>query len=236
MTKKTCLQCGEEFEANSNALYCSGKCRTAAHRNGNNKELTEFEDQETEKETVSSLPDSNEETSSPLIPVTVMLSPGVKKNLENKAKVCGVELSKYISVRSQMDETDIVGKDRIISKLQDQIEELKIKLSFFKDKDDDKPKQEKIGLFVEMNRRQMDFLVKEFIDSNDFDDNSGNNQKEYLEREKRRSPVIIERVMAHEIVPALCAAFEKRSIDECEIDEDYFEENPLYDTFLELGE
>jgi len=239
MEKRVCQNCGIEFEGNSNALYCSGKCRTAAFRNGNNNKITGLPDVKQENETDNDYSVSETTKNKTLIPVTVMLTQKAIENLEAKAESCGVELSKYIAVRSQMDENDNLLNENIINKQKDEIDELNIKLSFYQNGIGNIDII-KGGLFIAMTKEQKEFLISEFLESFDFIDESNSNTSKILkeiERDNKASGSIystIESTIGIHMISALFSEMEQRFIDECDVESDYFEDNSLEEQFKEL--
>jgi hypothetical protein len=98
--------------------------------------------------------------------------------LSKKAHECETALAKLIRIRSLMYETDIWSMQETIEEQKSQIEELRVKLSFFQEhkKSEIKPvtKIETVkplaelsenGLFIPMNDKQKDFLTELYIKS-----------------------------------------------------------------------
>lgn len=171
MEIKTCPQCGDQFEGRSNRLYCSEKCKMNAFYNGKTVNQTDKTVYETDKpfnaETDKQLTDFQRKSGEQLIPVTVLLSPEEKIELEQQANNCGVDLPKYIRIRSQMNETDTSKMEEIISRQKKEIEELKVKNSFFKNpgSSNNNPGSDSGKVVLDYSKAQIDFLHKKLIEA-----------------------------------------------------------------------
>ncbi len=98
-----------------------------------------------------------------------------KENLEKQAQECETVLSKLIRIRCLMDETDIRMMQQTITKQEQQIEELRIKLGFFQEKGNHSEsvnqlteKSDNVNL-VKMNQKQFEFLREKYLESHDFE-------------------------------------------------------------------
>ena len=181
MINKTCPQCGKQFEGRANKLYCSHNCKMSAFYEMNGKnELTvnqlSVNDSEIHKErppeiipkplTVSKMKIVTE-----MVTVPVQFTVPEKEMLENQAEECETVLSKFIRIRSLMDETDTMSMQQNIAEQREQLEELRVKLSFFQGQprktETVKPLTDKTvnGFFLELNNKQLNFLTELYIES-----------------------------------------------------------------------
>jgi hypothetical protein len=107
--------------------------------------------------------------------IPVFFTAAAKEKLEKQAQECETVLSKLIRIRCLMDDTDIRTLQQTITKQEQQIEELRIKLGFFHEKGNFsesvnqlKEKSTNISL-VEMNQKQLEFLREKYLESHDFE-------------------------------------------------------------------
>ena len=132
---KECPQCGQEFTGRPNKMYCSNECKAIAFKTKNT-------DSESRKII---FPDTANPDSCPIqidFPkkndvvrsgsISVKLSESETRLLSTQAKECGVDISDFMRVKSLMDETNIFKLNETILQQQQEIDELKIKLSFYK--------------------------------------------------------------------------------------------------------
>ena len=181
---------GNEFEGRANKLYCSIKCKMAAFysTDGNAKNglpvngfsivkpvqpLTNSKLSANESEKPLTVQKNRNEPE--VVTVSVFFTAAEKEMLEKQAQECETVLSKLIRIRCLMDETDIRTMQQTITKQEQQIEELRIKLGFFQEKGNPselvKPLTEKsyyVSL-VTMNKKQFEFLREKYLESYDYE-------------------------------------------------------------------
>jgi hypothetical protein len=181
--------------------------------------------------------------------IPVFFTTAEKENLEKQAQECETVLSKLIRIRCLMDETDIRMMQRTITKQEQQIEELRIKLSFFQEKGNPsepiKPlieKSDNVNL-VQMNERQFKFVRKKFLESHDFESSESDaypdstityNQRDALLGWERQFPDYILTSLGVNMLTTLFDQIEERLVKHCGCDEEEFEDDPLLEQFDSL--
>ncbi|MEI8205081.1 MAG: hypothetical protein WCH34_18835 [Bacteroidota bacterium] len=248
-TTKKCLNCGAEFNGRTNRLYCTDKCRIAAFYNKGNVSENIIENENLfNDDTNKQLTNLNSKLIEQLISVEVKYTNTEKNALEEQAKRCGVELSKYIRIRSQMDITDTSRMEDIITKQRSEIDELKVKLNFYQ-QGSSIPKEgneKHAGLYVKMNEKQKEFLIKRWLESHDHDFSSStstlsngkqtSNQAEWLIEEEKQFPGYIVGTMNDEMIVGLLCDIEERLIKYCSYSPEDFEDDSIFDQFEELDD
>jgi len=184
-----------------------------------------------------------------MVTVSVFFTADEKENLEKQARECETALSKLIRIRCLMDETDIRTMQQTITKQKQQIDELRIKLSFFKEKrifsDSVNPLTEKSDLvnLVTMNKKQWPFLKEKYLESHDYEGSDSetypdgtitNNQRDALLSWERKFSDYIKTNISIEILALLFEQIEKRLIENCGWDEAELEDEPLMERFESL--
>jgi hypothetical protein len=268
MERKQCLYCGSEFEGRKNKLFCSENCRINAFRNGKTGEKTDFstdnslnnglekritDDSNGSEKRITVSRNKSVET---LIPVTVMLTSGEKESLEQQARDCGVDLSIFIRYRANMNESDTTRLETIIQNQKAELEELKVKLSFYnKNKNSPEAKHDQSrstgdgsGIYIEaghslvikMSEAQKKFLLEKYLDTNDYNSESPfklsngtgtRNAKKWYEDIENVMPGSLESGMVDDMIECFFKELEERFVDICGIDADEFEFDSLYDLF-----
>jgi hypothetical protein len=261
MTTKYCPQCGNKFEGRANKLYCSIKCKMAAFYssdgnsgnglpfNGISNEkpgqtLTDNKLSVNQSEKPLTVPKNKNEPEMETIPV--FFTTAEKENLEKQAQECETVLSKLIRIRCLMDETDIRTMQQIITKQEQQIEELRIKLGFFQEKGNPSESfnqfTEKSGIMnlVKMNQKQFEFLREKYLESHDFE-SSGmetlpdgtitSNERDALVGWERKYPDYIITTMGVNMLNSLFNQIEERLVEHCGWDEEELQDDPLIEKF-----
>jgi len=176
-TAKQCPQCGMHFEGRANKLYCSHNCKMAAFY-GSSTNVETVNGLSVDQLSVNGLKEdlpqnpltvlSTEKVSS-MVTVSVYFTNAEKSNLEQQANDCETVLPKLIRIRSLMDETDIWTMQETIEEQKSQIEELRVKLSFFQGQGQKselvKPSTDLSvnGLLIPMTEKQKEFLKELYI-------------------------------------------------------------------------
>src|ERR1035437_504908 len=259
MINKTCPQCGKQFEGRANKLYCSHNCKMSAlyEMNGKN-ELTvnqlSVNDSEIHKEPPPSpkqLTVSKVKTVTEMVTVPVQFTVPEKEMLEEQAEECDTVLPKFIRIRSLMDETDTMSMQQIITEQREQLENLRVKLSFFqsqpKKMETDKRLTDKSvnGLIIEMNEEQMQFLKEKYMESHDYEDlnsttflsngTKSHNEREVMEyNEKVNNTPVLSDIGFYMLIHMI-NEIEKRLIKHCDYTDEDFEDENLYEQFDALG-
>jgi hypothetical protein len=263
MTTKYCPQCGNEFEGRANKLYCSIKCKMAAFystdgktRNGlqvncfsNEKPgqtLTELTVNHSNKQ----LTVQNNRNEPEMVTISIFFTAAEKENLEKQAQECETVLSKLIRIRCLMDETDIRMMQQTITKQEQQIEELRIKLGFFHEKGSFSEsvnllteKSANVSL-VEMNQKQFEFLRGKYLESHDFecsgfetlpDGTITSNERDALVAWERKYPDYVITSMGGNMLNSLFNQIEERLVKLCGWDEEELQDDPLIEQYYGLG-
>jgi len=153
-----------------------------------------------------------------LVPVTVMLTPSEKENLEQLASECETELGKYIAVRSQMSVSDVSKLEKTIAEQKTELERLKINLSFYS-RGNMMPEQTADGFIIPMNRKQLEYMKAKFLESyenesaGDFtmsDGRDADHFREYLEEKDTLKPGSIDSQIAIDLMWAFFYDIDKR--------------------------
>lgn len=258
MTIKHCPQCGNEFEGRANKLYCSIKCKMAAFystdgnaRNGlpvNGFSIEKPGQTLTDNKLSVNASEKRltfkNEPEMEIIPVYFTVAE--KENLEKQAQDCETVLSKLIRIRCLMDETDIRIMQLTITKQEQQIEELRIKLGFFQEKGNNPEsinqiteKSDNVAL-VNMNQKQFEFLRKKFLESHDFesDDKESlpdgtitSNERDTLVAWERKFPDYVITSMVGDMIFSLFERIEERLVKHCGWDEEELQHDPLIEQF-----
>ena len=261
MINKICPQCGKQFEGRANKLYCSHNCKMSAFYEMNGKnELTvnklSVNDSEIHKEpppeTISKpLTVSKMKTVTEMVTVPVQFTIPEKEMLEEQAEECDTVLPKFIRIRSLMDETDTMSMQQNIAEQREQLEELRVKLSFFQGQprktETVKPLTDNSvnGLIIEMNEQQMQFLKEKYLESHDYEDlnsttflsngTESHNEREVMEyNEKVNNTPILSDIGFYMLIHMINET-EKRLIEHCGFTDDDFEDENLYEQFDALG-
>ena len=185
MINKTCPKCGKQFEGRANKLYCSHNCKMSAFYEMNGKnELTvnqlSVNDSEIHKEpppTPKPLTVSKMKTVTEMVTVPVQFTIPEKEMLEEQAEECDTVLPKFIRIRSLMDETDTMSMQQMITEQRDQLEDLRVKLSFFQGQPKKTETVKRLtdksvnGLLIKLNNKELDFLTELYIESQCADSN-----------------------------------------------------------------
>lgn len=177
MITKQCPQCGKHFEGRANKVYCSHNCKMAAFY-GSNTSIETVNELSVDQLSVNGLQEELPqkqltvlliEKESTMVSVPVYFTNAEKSNLEQQAHECETALAKLIRIRSLMDETDIWSMQETIEEQKSQIEELRVKLSFFqgqgKNSELVKPSTDLSvnGLLIPMTEKQKEFLKELYI-------------------------------------------------------------------------
>lgn len=217
MTTKICPQCGKQFEGRANKLYCSHNCKMSAFYEMNGKnELTvnqlSVNDSESHKELPrmpKSLTVSKVKTVTEMVTVPVQFTNPEIEMLQEQADECETGLPNFIRIRSLMDESDTSSMQQLIAEQKQQLDELRVKLSFFQSqlKKTETVKQltdkSVNGIFLEMNQKQLEYLTEKYIESqcaelnideedieewNGEDELELHDEREEIEKEERKNP------------------------------------------------
>jgi hypothetical protein len=256
MDSKICPQCGNEFEGRANKLYCSTKCKMAAFYgiSAISKNALSIEPSTDNGLTVSQsekpLTLNQNKNNLGMVTIPVSFTIQEKELLEKQAGECETVLSNLIRIRCMMDETDIRMMQQTLTEQKQLIEELRIKLSFYQEKDclptsnkqlTDKPIN---GLLIEMNERQLAFIREKYLESYDFENpNEGermpngkmtSNHCEALEAFEKETPGFILSSIEFKMLYKLLVDIEERLAEYCGYDAEEFEDNPLIDEFDSL--
>jgi hypothetical protein len=265
MTTKYCPQCGNEFEGRANKLYCSIKCKMAAFystdgiaRNGlpvncflNEKPGQTLTDNKLSvNQSDKLLTVQNNRNEPEMVTISVFFTAAEKENLEKQAQECETVLSKLIRIRCLMDETDIRFMQQIITKQEQQIEELRIKLSFFQEKGNHSEsvnqlteKSDNVNL-VKMNQKQFEFLRAKYLESHDFecsgfetlpDGTITNNERDAMVAWERKYPDYVITNMGGNMLNSLFNQIEESLVEHCGCDEEELQDDPLIEQFDSLG-
>jgi hypothetical protein len=264
MAAKQCPQCGTQFEGRANKLYCSTKCKMAAFYsphaenrstdNGfnyslENEPLTDNQFPQNQSEKPSTVKPMKEEKSMAVIPVS--FTTAEKELLERQASECETVLPKLIRIRCLMDETDIQEMQQLIDSQKQQIEELRVKLSFYQEHEGSKEPVKRItdkplnGLLIEMSEKQLVFLREKYLESFDFKNTDGcrerlsdgsfaTSERESLEFYERQKPGHIHWSIGNMMIYTLLRQIEGNLVENCGYDEEEFIDNPLIDEFDDL--
>jgi hypothetical protein len=261
MTTKYCPQCGNEFLGRSNKLYCSIKCKMAAFYNseGNarNGLPVNVLPNEKPRETLTvnklfvnqsekPLAVQNNRNEPEMVTISVFFTAAEKENLEKQAQECETVLSKLIRIRCLMDETDIRTMQKTITKQEQQIEVLRIKLGFFQEKENHSEsfiqlteKSANVCL-VEMNQKQFEFLREKYLESHDFecsgietfpDGTITSNERDALVAWERKYPDYVITSMGGNMLNSLFNQIEERLVEHCGWDEEELQDDPLIEKF-----
>ena len=261
MTTKQCPRCGESFEGRANKLYCSHRCKMAAFYGSNGNNGSTVNGLPAGGLTVDGLPVNGLHGESPGEPSTVSPrgnEPGMvaipvsftspeRELLEKQADECGTTLSRLIRIRSLMDETDIWSMRDTITEQGQQIEELRVKLSFFHGQAKnpstvvrltDKPVN---GLLIAMNERQSQFLTAKYLESIDYespdsmqtlpDGSKTRNERVFFEYYEREKPGYILDCLGFFMLSDMLDKIGRDLVENCGYDEDEVLDNPLPDEF-----
>jgi hypothetical protein len=261
MTTKYCPQCGNEFEGRANKLYCSIKCKMAAFystegnaRNGLpvngfsiEKPIEAFTDNKLSlNETEKPLTVQKNRNEPEMVTISVFFTAAEKENLEKQAQECETVLSKLIRIRCLMDETDIRLMQQTITKQEQQIEELRIKLGFFQEKGNFPEsvnllteKSANVSL-VEMNQKQFEFLRDKYLESHDFecsgfetlpDGTITSNERDAMVAWERKYPDYVITSMGGNMLNSLFIQIEERLVEHCGWAEEELQDDPLIEQF-----
>jgi hypothetical protein len=264
MTIKHCPQCGNEFEGRANKLYCSIKCKMAAFYNsdGNTRNALPVNGFSNEKHgqtftdnklsvnhSEKPLTDQKSRNEPEMETIPVFFTVAEKENLEKQAQECETVLSKLIRIRCLMDETDIRTMQQTITKQEQQIEELRIKLGFFQEKSNNcesvNQLTEKSGNvnLVSMNQKQFEFLREKYLESHDFecsgfetlpDGTITRNERDALVAWERKYPDYVITSMGGNMINSLFNQIEERLVEHCGWDEEELQDDPLIEQFDSL--
>lgn len=248
MKSKQCLYCGTVFEGRENRLYCSEKCKMAAFRNGQTGLVTEnATDKPFETDTEKRLLNSFTQKNSGSLTVPVQFTQMELEALEAQAEECGVSVSKYIAIRSQMNETDTRKMEETIQRLKAENENLRVKLGFFNGAPAPSTQKAQSGLFIPMTDAQKEFTVEKFLEALDFEHdheeymstlNDGKtvtyNERVYYEDAEKRFPGTIEKKIVNDFIACFFQDIEKQLIEVCDWPEQSFEDECLIDQFYEI--
>lgn len=254
MTTKICPQCGSEFEGRTNKLYCSTKCKMAAFYgiNTNPKNALAVEVSTDNGLTVSQSEKPLTVSNPGMVTIPVFFTIQEKELLEKQAGECETVLSNLIRIRCMMDETDIRMMQQTLTEQKQLIEELRVKLSFYQEKDclpvtnkqlTDKPVN---GLLIKMNERQLAFIREKYLESYDFENPNEreglpngkmtSNHCEALEATEKDNPGFILSSIKFNMIYNFLVDIEERLEEYCGYDAEEFEDNPLIDEFNSLKE
>jgi hypothetical protein len=181
--------------------------------------------------------------------IPVFFTAAEKENLEKQAQECETVLSKLIRIRCLMDKTDIRTMQQTITKQEQQIEELRIKLGFYQEIGNNTEsvnrliqKSDNVNL-VTINQKQFEFLRDKYLESYDFE-SSGmetlpngtmtNNQREVLLSLERKYPNHIQTFIGVGMIISLFEQIEERLVENCGYDEEEFMDDPLIEQFDRL--
>jgi hypothetical protein len=184
-----------------------------------------------------------------MVTVSVFFTAAEKENLEKQAQECETVLPKLIRIRCLMVETDIRMMQQTITKQQQQIEELRIKLAFFQEKGNHSEsvnqlteKSDSVSL-VKMNQKQFEFLREKYLESHDFecsgfetlpDRTITSNERDALVAWERKYPDYIITIMGGEMLNSLFNQIEELLVEHCGCDEEEFQDDPLIERFDSL--
>jgi competence CoiA-like predicted nuclease len=179
-----------------------------------------------------------------MVTVPVQFTVPEKGMLEDQAEECDTVLPKFIRIRSLMDETDTMSMQQIITEQRDQLENLRVKLSFFQEQpkktETVKPLTDKSvnGLLIKMNEQQLQFLKEKYLKSYDYEDENStsllsdgtvlHNERKVLEYEDKVYPNFIIDGIACDMLIEMIDAIEKRLKKHCGFTDDDFEDGDLY--------
>ena len=255
MINKTCPQCGKQFEGRANKLYCSHNCKMSAFYEMNGKnELTvnqlSVNDSDIHKEpppTPKPLTVSKMKTVTEMVTVPVQFTIPEKEMLEEQAEECDTLLPKFIRIRSLMDETDTMSMQQIIAEQRDQLEDLRVKLSFFQGQPKKTETVKRLtdksvnGLIIKMTDEQMKFLKEKYLESYDYEDlhvtttmsngKKTNNEREVIEYEEKDNNMSMMDRIGNYMLIDMIKDIEKRLIEHCGYTEDDFEDEDLFEQF-----
>jgi hypothetical protein len=114
---------------------------------------------------------SKMKTVTEMVTVPVQFTVSEKEMLQEQAKECDTVLPKFIRIRSLMDETDTMSMQQIIAEQREQLEDLRVKLSFFQGQPKKMETVKRLtdksvnGIFLELNNKQLDFLTELYIEA-----------------------------------------------------------------------
>lgn len=266
MATKQCPQCRKQFEGRANKLYCSTKCKMAAFyspQDENRSTLNELNDEPTNESLTDNQLSVNQYENPlsvkpkrgelPMVTISVPFSIAEKELLEKQANECETVLPKLIRIRCLMDETDVQEMQQLIDMQKQQIEELRVKLSFYQEHDGNTESVKRItdkplnGLLVEMKEKQLQFLSEKYLESYDFgysegcrerlsDGSFANSERESLEFYERQTPGHILQSIGNMMVYTLFEQIEGNLVENCGYDKEEFEDNPLINEFDDLKE
>ncbi|MEI6764630.1 MAG: hypothetical protein WCM76_03250 [Bacteroidota bacterium] len=266
MESKKCPQCGKEFEGRANRIYCSLNCKMNAFKGLERENENRYGFTETVSENGSepnkmvfpvktdSSPVKNnnlqncditvspKKTDNPLETVLVSISKKEKEYLEDQANACGSSLSQFIRIRSQMDETDVFELENTISEQKKELDELKIKLSFYSTREIHEGKTDS-GVYdsfhFNLNKNQTDFIRKKYLESWDFDDtgmetalpggHKTNNEAQAILADERKQPGALDEHIEFWMLFHLMDSIEQRLKKYCGYSEEDFEDESLID-------
>jgi len=186
-------------------------------------------------------------TVSEMVTVPVQFTVPEKEMLQEQAEECETALPKFIRIRSLMDETDTMSMQQIIAEQKQQLEELRVKLSFFqgqpKKTETVKPLTDKSvnGLLIKMNEQQLQFLKEKYLESYDYEDENStsllsngtvlHNERKVMEYEDKVYPNFIIDGIACDMLIEMIDEIEKRLKKHCGFTDDDFEDGDLYVQF-----
>jgi hypothetical protein len=191
-----------------------------------------------------------EEKGMVVVPVTFSISE--KEMLEKQAVECETALPKLIRIRCLMDESDIQEMQQLIDLQRQQVEELRVKLSFYQEREGavettkrttDNPLN---GLLIEMNEKQVKFLTEKYLESYDFESTTSSeglpngtmtsNHCEAMEAQEKVTQGTILLNIKYAMLIHFIGDIESRLKEHCGYDEEEFLDNPLIDEFDDLEE
>jgi hypothetical protein len=265
MTTKQCLQCGAQFEGRANKLYCSSKCKMTAFysppvNEQNSLTFNEFPGEQGSEpltdnglsvnrfEKPLNVKPKKEETGMVIVPVSFTVQE--KELLEKQAGDCETVLPKLIRIRCLMDETDFQEMRQLIDQQKQQLEELRVKLSFYQEHESNANSVKRItdkslnGLLIHMNEKQIEFLTKKYLESYDYESDDTeemlpdgtltHNQRKALEAYEKEYPGHIINSIEGNMLYSFLSQIEERLVDHCGHSQEKFLDDPIIDEFENL--
>jgi hypothetical protein len=190
---------------------------------------------------------SKMKTVTEMVTVPVQFTIPEKEMLEEQAEECDTVLPKFIRIRSLMDETDTMSMQQIIAEQRDQLEDLRVKLSFFQGQPKKMETVKRLtdksvnGLIIKMTDEQMEFLKEKYLESYDYEDlkvtttmsngKKTNNEREVIEYEEKDNNMSMMDRIGNYMLIDLIRDIEKRLIEHCGYTEDDFEDEDLFEQF-----